>query len=64
MRLEERKNRSKKAVQGSSKAVLKSKSLKQTNNSGTAHGGGIVNNTKHTNILSTGNYNYYLKIKR
>lgn len=54
MRLEERKNRSKKAVQGSSKAILKSKSLKHANNSGAAHGA-ICNNTRHTNILSTGN---------
>lgn len=54
MRLEERKNRSKKAVQGSSKAILKAKSLKQANNSSAAHLGGICNNSRHTNILSTG----------
>lgn len=56
MKLEERKNRSKKAVQGSSKQILKSKSSKQVSNSSTSANRalGISNNIRHTNILASG----------
>lgn len=57
IKLEERKNRSKKAIQGSSKQILKSKSSKQISNSSTSvhnRSLGISNNIRHTNILASG----------